>query len=210
MNRISAIEGEKASNAKSKRERLLPSIFPSACGNASAVRRLLDSHPCSRPFFPILCRRSVYEKIFWWEKKWLLDTVSRGGWHGSEFLVYLLVSFELNRSQHIISFDLFIFFLSIVSCLKTCQKIVCFYTELLHIFTVYCTVFHFSEWHPSKMSLLFTDLSWVSGQRKLPAKDPHHKIPRVEQIKITTAFFVIKTVTFGIGWLCQGFTRFNI
>ena len=80
MNRISAIEGEKASNAKSKRERLLPSIFPSACGNASAVRRLLDSHPCSRPFFPILCRRSVYEKIFWWEKKWLLDIVSRGGY----------------------------------------------------------------------------------------------------------------------------------
>ena len=110
MNRISAIEGEKASNAKSKRERLLPSIFPSACGNASAVRRLLDSHPCLRPFFPILCRRSVYEKIFWWEKKWLLDIVSRGGSHGSEFLVYLLVSFELNPSQHIISFDLFIFF----------------------------------------------------------------------------------------------------
>ena len=60
------------------------------------------------------------------------------------------------------------------------------------------------------MSLLFTDLSWVSGQRKLPAKDPHHKIPRVEQIKIATAFFVIKTVAFGIGWLCQRFTRFNI
>ena len=115
MNRISATEGKKASNAKSKRERLLPSIFPSACGNASAVRRLLDSHPCSRPFFPILCRRSVYEKIFWWEKKWILDTVSRGGKHGSEFLVYLLVSFELNPSQHIISFDLFIFFL------KYCQ-----------------------------------------------------------------------------------------
>ena len=122
MNRISAIEGEKASNAKSKRERLLPSIFPSACGNASAVRRLLDSHPCSRPFFPILCRRSVYEKIFWWEKKWLLDTVSRGGWHGSEFLVYLLVSFELNPSQHIISFDLFIFFLSIVSWMKNLSE----------------------------------------------------------------------------------------
>lgn len=30
--------------------------------------------------------------------------------HGSEFLVYLLVSFELNPSQYIISFDLFIFF----------------------------------------------------------------------------------------------------
>ena len=81
---------------------------------------------------------------------------------------------------------------------------------ITYLYSFSCTVFHFSEWHPSKMSLLFTDLSWVSGQRKLPAKDPHHKIPRVEQIKITTAFFVIKTVTFGIGWLCQGFTRFNI
>lgn len=105
--------------------------------------------------------------------------------------------------------------------LKYCQlsehlseDIVCFYTELLHIFTVYCTVFHFSEWHPSKMSLLFTDLSWVTGQKKLPAKDPDHKISLVEKMKITTAFFVIKAVTLASAgfdvFLCQGFTKFDM
>lgn len=64
------------------------------------------------------------------------------------------------------------------------------------------------------MSLLFTDLSWVTGQRKLPAKDPDHKISLVEQIKITTAFFVIKAVTLASAgfdvFLCQGFTKFDM
>lgn len=210
MNRISAIEGEKASNAKSKRERLLPSIFPSACGNASAVRRSTRLASLLAAFF----RNPMQEVCLWKDILVGKEVTPRHGiaWRLTRKWVSCLSSRQLWAkpfpAHH--QFRPFHFFLSIVSCLKTCQKIVCFYTELLHIFTVYCTVFHFSEWHPSKMSLLFTDLSWVSGQRKLPAKDPHHKIPRVEQIKITTAFFVIKTVTFGIGWLCQRFTRFNI
>lgn len=83
--------------------------------------------------------------------------------------------------HHTISFDLIIFFK--YGQLSEHPSEDSLFLRLLHIFTVYCTVFHFSQKPPSEMSLLFTDLSWVTQWTK--------KLPANESSWLTTKFLVL-------------------